>query len=183
MDDRQGMAIPSSRWEEQQHRTVVAEGRFCLRPRSSACLPSPVMFFNTDLLVTNSTLWEWSAGEEGSQTAPRTGWNWVRQGEQPSGGSVSRRCLTWASSCYPHLDTSADVVGIWVFFLRVFFGCWFFLVLFCFVSFVLVFLTKPTVSFCFKEKCCKLKIRFFHLGYNKTVSQMDGLEWVCVFPN
>lgn len=75
MDDHQVVAIPSSHGEEQQHRTVVVEGRFCLRPRSSACLPSHVMFFKTDLLVTSSTLWERSAGEEGSQTAPRTGWN------------------------------------------------------------------------------------------------------------
>lgn len=31
---------------------VVVEGRLCLQPHSSACLPCPVMFFNTDLLLT-----------------------------------------------------------------------------------------------------------------------------------
>lgn len=72
------------------------------------------------------------------------------------------------------------MVGIWglfegVLWLFSFFG----LVLFCSVSFLLAYLTEPTVSFCLKEKCCKLKIRFFHLGYNKTVIQTDGLEWVC----
>lgn len=111
--------------------------------------------------------------------APGTGWNWALQREQPSEGSVCGGCSTWASSSYLHLDRC--FCWWWGFggFLRVFFGCSVFLVLFCFVSFLLAYLTEPTVSFCLEEKCCKLKIRFFHLGYNKTVIQTDGLEWVC----
>lgn len=80
-------------------------------------------------------------------------------------------------------DTSADdgdLGAFWGYSLAVlfFFACLF--VLFCFVPFVMAYLTEPTVSFYLKEKCCKLKMRFFQLGYNKTVSQTDGLEWVCV---
>lgn len=139
MDDHQVVAISSSQWEQQQQRAVVVEGRLCLQPHSSACLPCPVMFFNTDLLMTNSTLWEWSTGEEGSQTAPRTGWNLVLQGEQLSGGSVCRGCLTSPSSCYLHLDTSADdgnLGAFWGYSLVV----RFFLFSFCFVLFLLFWL-------------------------------------------
>lgn len=104
------MATPSARqeverfWEEKQHTKSWGWGEvallawdLCLAPQPHRVLQRRSAFFNTGLLVRDTVFslvlpnaGEGSAGEEGNQTAPRTGWTSAsgRQGGKQLAGDV-----------------------------------------------------------------------------------------------